>query len=516
MKTGAKSTQKQARKPHDESPRFESLIAEMSTDFLKWSASEVDAGVRTWLGRLGEFFQVDRVNLWWPREDKTEYEVTHTWAASDLPDATGVVTTEMPWLVDLARSGGVISVERIDDLPDDASPDKEALKAFGTLSFVAVPMEVGDALYGGLTIATLRKEREWNPEVPIQLRLAAGILAGALLRKRAEQRLQMTQSAVDSAADEVLWVRPDGSIGYANDQACNALEYTREELLTLSVEDIDPRYGPEKYAELWTRLQTDKTALFESVHKTKSGRVYPVELRCTYVEFAGNEYVFAAARDITERKRALEALRESEARSRVIFEMAATGIALIDLQGRIVVSNPALQRIVGYSGKELQGKIITDFYHPDDVEKDWSLAQELLAGKREHYQLVKRYIHKEGRIVITNVTASLVRDENGQPQYGIGIVQDITEREHALEDLRREQEKAQTYLDISGVMMVVLERDQTVSLINKKGCEILGCSEDEIIGKNWFEMAIPEWERERVQDTFGKLMAGDIEPVQGW
>jgi PAS domain S-box-containing protein len=94
------------------------------------------------------------------------------------------------------------------------------------------------------------------------------------------------------------------------------------------------------------------------------------------------------------------------------------------------------------------------------------------------------------------------------------LQQEITERKQAQEELRKEKERAQQYLDIAGVIMVVINADQTVALINEKGCEILGYPCEEIIGKNWFDHFIPENYREQVKTVFSKLIAGMVEPAE--
>ncbi|MGD2085371.1 MAG: PAS domain S-box protein [Candidatus Aminicenantes bacterium] len=94
------------------------------------------------------------------------------------------------------------------------------------------------------------------------------------------------------------------------------------------------------------------------------------------------------------------------------------------------------------------------------------------------------------------------------------LQREISERKQAQEELRKEKEKAQQYLDIAGVIMVLINADQTVALINKKGCEILGYPYEEIIGKNWFHHFIPENHREQVKNVFSKLIAGVVEPIE--
>lgn len=129
---------------------------------------------------------------------------------------------------------------------------------------------------------------------------------------------------------------------------------------------------------------------------------------------------------LAERERTAAALRESETRFRAIFSDAAIGIVLVDLAGRPVESNPAIEQMLGYTREELRNMVFTEVTHPDDVLADWDLFAELVAGRRDSYQMEKRYLHKDGHIVWGNLTVSLVRDEADTPQFTIGMVEDIT------------------------------------------------------------------------------------------
>jgi PAS domain S-box-containing protein len=104
-----------------------------------------------------------------------------------------------------------------------------------------------------------------------------------------------------------------------------------------------------------------------------------------------------------------------EANLATVFEHAAIGIALVDMQGHPVRANSALEQILGYSAEELAGMVFTDFTHPDDVSADWELFEELIAGDRDNYQLEKRYFRKDGRLIWGDLAVSLVRDEAGNP-----------------------------------------------------------------------------------------------------
>jgi PAS domain S-box-containing protein len=137
-----------------------------------------------------------------------------------------------------------------------------------------------------------------------------------------------------------------------------------------------------------------------------------------------------------ERKQAEEAVRASENRWRTMFDNAAIGIALVDAMGQPVHSNPALQRMLGYTAAELRRMSFVEFTHPDDTDKDWALAREVFEGQRDYYQIEKRFIRKDGRVLWGHLTASAIRDGNGAWQFGVGMVEDITERKQTEEQLR--------------------------------------------------------------------------------
>ncbi len=129
------------------------------------------------------------------------------------------------------------------------------------------------------------------------------------------------------------------------------------------------------------------------------------------------------------------ALQASEARFRTVFEDSATGIALLDFEGRIIASNPALQQMLGYSARELLAKKFDEITHPEDVATGHALYEELMAGERGFYHIEKRYVRKDGSIAWVRPTVSLVRRTRGGPQYAIKTVEDISEQKKAQEAL---------------------------------------------------------------------------------
>jgi PAS domain S-box-containing protein len=140
---------------------------------------------------------------------------------------------------------------------------------------------------------------------------------------------------------------------------------------------------------------------------------------------------------LTARLQAENALRESEARFRALFESAAIGIGIGDMQGRILDTNAALQALLGYSREEMLNRRVAEFMHPDDLGPVWEKYQQLVSGQTDYFQLEKPFYRKDGRSVWTQLTVSLVRDLNGDPQLQIAMIENVTERKQAEETVKR-------------------------------------------------------------------------------
>jgi PAS domain S-box-containing protein len=141
---------------------------------------------------------------------------------------------------------------------------------------------------------------------------------------------------------------------------------------------------------------------------------------------------------LTARMRVEEALRQSEARFRAVFDNAAIGIGISDVNGRVLESNREMQEMFGYSADEMLGMIVTtEFTHPEDAQADWELYGELVAGQRDHFHIEKRFYRRNGVLIWCHLTVSLVRDSDGRPVFVIAMIQDITERKQAQETIRR-------------------------------------------------------------------------------
>ncbi len=156
----------------------------------------------------------------------------------------------------------------------------------------------------------------------------------------------------------------------------------------------------------------------------------------------GVERIVGSSRDITARKRAEQELDASERRFRAVFDNAPLGISTVDLDGHPVLFNQPLVDMLGYPPEQLRRMTFLDFTYPDDAQEDWRLYQELQRGERDSYTLEKRYVTADGSIRWVQLTASLIRGDDGRPICGIGIVHDISDRKEG----ERERERLQQQL----------------------------------------------------------------------
>ncbi|MDJ1422322.1 MAG: PAS domain S-box protein [Candidatus Methanoperedens sp.] len=330
-------------------------------------------------------------------------------------------------------------------------------------------------------------------------------------RKRAEKELDRF---FNLSIDMFSVVGFDGYFKKLNIAWESTLGFTGDELKSKPfIEFVHPEDRKATIDELHKLRAGVVTVFFENRYLCRDGS-YKC-LAWTARPVVEESLVYAVARDVTERKSEEEKLRKSEERFRQIAESAGEWIWEVDADGLYTYSSPVVEKILGYKPQEIIGKKhFYDFFAPDVREELKEAAFENFARKESFRGFVNPSVHKNGNIVILETNGMPILDEGGNLSGYRGADTDITERRHAEEALKKERDKAQRYFDIAGTALVVIDADHKVSLINKKGCEILGYNENEIVGKNWFDTFIPQRIRYNIKAVFNKLMAGEVEPVE--
>jgi diguanylate cyclase (GGDEF)-like protein/PAS domain S-box-containing protein len=171
-------------------------------------------------------------------------------------------------------------------------------------------------------------------------------------RKDVEDNLRFTRQWVDLASDFISLMDSKGRFFYVNNAICHILGYTREEMKSMVIQDIIPELNPAAWTEHWAKIFDENTITIETRYRSKAKRLIPVELKVNYLEFNGNGYACTVGRDIGDRKRAEQVVRDSELRSRQIVENSQAGYFYLDLDGKYVHVNSAWLAMYNYSSPE--------------------------------------------------------------------------------------------------------------------------------------------------------------------
>lgn len=210
--------------------------------------------------------------------------------------------------------------------------------------------------------------------------------------------------------------------------------------------------------------------------------------------------------EIAERRLAEMALRDSEARFRVIFERAGIGMALLDKDGRVRESNQALAQMLGYLSTELHSKTLFELTHPEDKQLSVQLFKALVAGKHTHYQLEKRFLRRDGSIMWARKIVSGVYGIRGELQFAIGMVEDITESKQAEMALRESEARFRQIADLAGEWIWEQDAEGRYLYSSSAVAEILGYYPEEILGKYYYELFTPE-DRQRTAPIARQMIA---------
>jgi two-component system cell cycle sensor histidine kinase/response regulator CckA len=342
-------------------------------------------------------------------------------------------------------------------------------------------------------------------------RRTAELEASETRRKRVEEALRESEeryrNIVELAPDGILTVNLKGVATSCNSAFLKLTGFSRDEIVgvhvsrfpTLPIEDI-PKYIRIILSAI--RGKTFKPFDFIWVHKdgTRRWGEAHMSLMKKGSKIMGFQVIL---RDITERKRA------EEERDRIL-NLSHDLFCIAGMDGYFKYLNPAWERVLGYTREEMLVRPFLDFIHPDDHAKNNAEIASLAAGGQAA-GFENRYIHRDGSLRTISWTATPLVSEG--LIYCVG--RDVTKRKRTEGALRRERDKAQKYLDLAGVMMVALNEKGTITLINRRGCQILGYrEEDELIGQNWFDTCLPPQIREGVESVFEQLMAAQVEPVE--
>ncbi len=254
-------------------------------------------------------------------------------------------------------------------------------------------------------------------------------------RRRVETRLRMI---ADNLPAVVAYVDRDERYQFVNKSMEEWFDRSADELLGRTVAEV---LGPTTYEEIRATIDRafdgqPSSIEFSSTLADGTPRAFSSDIIPHFGADQDVEGYYVLTLDVTERRRAEEALRASESRLRAVYESAKVGIALADVDGRIEQCNPAFETMLGYGPSELIGKTFVEITHPDDVTDDADMFAGLKVGALDGYHFEKRYVRKDGSTCWVDLQGSALRNADEEFEQTLSVVKDVSAQKDAVEKLR--------------------------------------------------------------------------------
>ncbi len=329
-----------------------------------------------------------------------------------------------------------------------------------------------------------------------------------------EEILKLTQFSIDKAADAIFWVGQDGQIFYVNDAACRSLGYSPQELLNLTIHDINPDFPESSWSLHWTILRRCGSLNIEARHRTKHNRIFPVEIMINHLNFNGKEYECAFVRDISERKEIERSLRErqGEFRSLVANIPGAVYRGYFDTDRTMSFLSQGIELITGYPATDLIENRVRSFsslIHPDDRQKVECKICKAVERKQPYileYRLIcedgtLRWVYEKGQAIFADYQGDF---------YLNGAIFDITEKKKASEALKASEERLK--LALAGTDQGLWDWNIITGDVyfSPQWSLMLGHDENRIQGhaKSWLKLVHPE-DRDQVVEQLKQHLSGN-------
>lgn len=318
-------------------------------------------------------------------------------------------------------------------------------------------------------------------------------------------------TAFDAMRDAVLLHDRDFRILRANRAYADLAGKTFREIIGQPYWTVFPKgEGP---LSSCLELMTGTAASVEEEITLETGQIFSSRAFPVRDDEGSHLYSIHILEDVTERRQMERAIRNNEKRFRSLVENASDVITVVDRDGRLLYLSPSVKRLLGWEPGELTGRSVLDLLHPDDIPFAARALAEAVGNPQQLQSAEIRFRHSDGSWRSFEAFGKSLLDE---PSVG-GIVfnaHDVTEHRLAERAVKKERDTAQRYLDIAGVMLIVIDREGTVILVNRKGAEILGYDEQEIVGQSWVDRFIPAHARTDIQSILTKALAGEPQWIE--
>jgi two-component system cell cycle sensor histidine kinase/response regulator CckA len=406
-----------------------------------------------------------------------------------------------------------------------SDPAFESLRAeaenLGYASLIALPLTANGETYGAMNIYASEHDAFDSTEVLLLAETAKDISYGiASMRARLEgERMKESlrkseeqfKTIFNSASDAIMIHDFQGHFLEVNETACKRLGYTRDEFLRMTPVDID---SPE-YARLAMQriddIQRKGQAVFETVYVTSDGETFPIELNARVIEFEGKPAILSVARDVTERKNAEQALRDSEEKYSKLFHESNDAIFIHDLEGNIIDVNQRVIDLLGYEREEVLKLNVRDLHPPGALAQSKEAFDTVTECGHVNFEI--KFKKKSGEIFEADVSSSLF--DIGNRKVIQGIVRDLTERRKAEKELRETQELYETLVRTSPDAITTSDLSGNITYVSQNTLLLHGYEHaDELIGKNALDLIAPEEHDRAIKNIQRTLTHGSVQNVE--
>ncbi|MBE3116299.1 PAS domain S-box protein, partial [Candidatus Bathyarchaeota archaeon] len=297
------------------------------------------------------------------------------------------------------------------------------------------------------------------------IRLAAERMKAKSALEESEKRYR---TLMEQAAEAIFVHDINGQVVDVNQQACISLGYTKKELLSMDIAEIDAEATENKKGGLfWSKILAGQSVTFESTHKRKDGSTFPVEVTLGPTTLGKETLVIGLVRNITKRNLMDVALQKSNERFKQVMEHIEEFVWEVDAAGVYTYVSSAVEKMLGYKPEEVVGKKrFYDFFHPDDEEELKKKAFSVLDKKDSFKGLINRNVARNGSVVWLSTSGVPIVADDGKLLGYRGVDVNITERTKAEEALKQERDKLESVTATIGAGLVIVSKDYHVLWAN--------------------------------------------------
>jgi sigma-B regulation protein RsbU (phosphoserine phosphatase) len=332
--------------------------------------------------------------------------------------------------------------------------------------------------------------------------------------KVAEETRSRLAAIVESSDDGIIVLTSDGRVTSWNKGAEELYGYSAEEMIGQSISVCVPENRQDETNRILREVvKGQRVRHHETQRIRKDGKLIDVSLTVSPVKYSdGTVGVSTIARDITDRKRADEALRESEARYRLISENAADVIYTLDIPTRkVTFFSPSIQRLLGYTQEEAMALSLADLFTTESYQSELKTFDKrvtaVLAGD-DSFRIYTRdhdLRRKDGSIVTTENTTTILTDDKGKPISTVGVLRDITARRRAESEVREAEKRFRSLVEYTSDWVWEVDANGRYTYCSPRVKELLGYEPEEILGRTPFELMPPD-EAARVSAEFAEIV----------